>query len=413
MKVKFLIINIITIFAGFILFNLQVSASEKPNLDIKAGISVDAKSGQILYSKNENKKVSVASMSKLLSIYILLDQIHSNKLKWNDKVSINQDIENICTNYDSVNLNLKSGEKYTVKQLYEAALINSSNSAILALGNKIAGSNANFVNLMKKKSEQLKIKNAELYNSCGLSNDLLGSMKLKNVSGNATNKLSAIDMVNLTQKLVSQYPEIIKTSKKYHYTFKHKGMMIQTTNSNQLLKGGVNYDPALHVDGLKTGTSDNEEDFTGTGTFKHRRIITVIIGAKTDQRYIQTKKLMKWVDHNYQIIKLNNQNIKNQTVKVNNGKKQDLKVSLNQNYEYWQLKSEKLNNAFHNKLMFNNNLEAPIKKDQKVGQLNVNLTSNNLKFVPGYNNKLNLYATESVEKANFLVRCWRSVASIF
>lgn len=402
------------IFAGFILFNTPISANQTPDLSIKSGIAVDAKSGQILYSKNDKEKVSVASMSKLLSIYILLDQIHANQIHWDDQVSINQEIENICTSYDSVNLNLKSGQKYTVRQLYEGALINSSNAAILALGNKIAGSNSNFVKLMKQKSQELQIKDAKLYNSCGLSNDLLGSMKLKNVDGEADNQLSAFDMANLAQKLIKKYPEVLNTSKKYQYTFKHHGTKINTTNSDQLLKGGTNYDPSLHVDGLKTGTSDGGEDFTGTGIIQNRRIITVVIGAGTDQIYIQTKQLMNWIKGKYTLTNLNNQTFKNQTVTVKNAKKQQVKVNLDQhNYQYWQLKADKVTNQFKNKMVINKNLKAPIEKDQKIGHLNVNLLQSKLNFIPGYNNQLNLYTGEAVKKANLFVRFWRSITSIF
>lgn len=115
------------------------------NLDAKAGIAIDINSGKILYEKNSKQKLPVASVTKILSMYIVLEEINSGKLKWEDEVVISKNAYDLTLNENASNIYLDEGGKYTVRDLFDAAMIQSANSATIALAEKISGSEQKFV----------------------------------------------------------------------------------------------------------------------------------------------------------------------------------------------------------------------------------------------------------------------------
>lgn len=263
--------------------------ADQVNLNVKAAVAIDAKNENVIYAKNANQSLPIASMTKLLTVYLTLKAIKEKKISWDTTVSPTQEIINLSSNPDYVGVPLSLGQKYTVRELYDAALIKSANNAARMLAIAVSGSETNFLNQMRQQANKWKLYNVKLVTVDGLPE------KNKNFLGMTTtieNKMSANDMAIIARKLVTDYPEVLSTTKVAKSDFRNTLM----TNSNKMLSGLSDYDPNYPVDGLKTGTTDGAGAcFTCTMNKNNKRVITVILGAQNDnERFSETKKLLNY-----------------------------------------------------------------------------------------------------------------------
>ncbi|MCH5465179.1 serine hydrolase [Levilactobacillus tujiorum] len=398
------------------------------NLKAKAGIAVDAKTGQILYSKNADQKLPVASMTKLLSIYMVLDAIHADKLKWDQKITINKDIAKVAQNTNLSNVPLRAGHKYTVKALYQASLIYSANGAVEALGSAVAGSPHAFVTQMKAQAKKLGMTDVEIYNACGLTNKQVGKLGYSDVKGSAENKWSAADQAKLAVALLNKYPEVLQTTNiKKMWFEKGTNDATKMENWNWMLKGLSAAYSKLHVDGLKTGTSDAAgANFTGTANNDGNRIVTVVLHAahksETDpSRFQQTQKMMSYVYNNFKTVSYQaGDQVKGaKMVTTHDAKAKTAKTVLGQDVKLWIRNDQIASNISAKtqlKAKYNekSQLEAPVAKDATIGTANISLKGDQLGFLGNTKTtKVPLKVTQAVEKANFFVRIWRSIVALF
>lgn len=266
--------------------------ADQVNLNVKAAVAIDAKNENVIYAKNAknaNQSLPIASMTKLLTAYLTLKAIKEKKISWDTTVSPTQEIINLSSNPDYAGVPLSLGQKYTVRELYDAALIKSANNAARMLAIAVSGSETNFLNQMRQQANKWKLHNVKLVTVDGLPE------KNKNFLGMTTtieNKMSANDMAIIARKLVTDYPEVLSTTKVAKSDFRNTLM----TNSNKMLSGLSDYDPNYPVDGLKTGTTDGAGAcFTCTMDKNNKRVITVILGAQNDnERFSETKKLLNY-----------------------------------------------------------------------------------------------------------------------
>ena len=404
------------------------STSTTVNLKAKAGIAVDAKTGQILYSKNADQTLPVASMTKLLSIYMVLDAIHSGKLKWDQKITISKDIAKVAQNTNLSNVPLRAGHKYTVKALYQASLIYSANGAVEALGSAVAGSPHAFVTQMKAQAKKLGMTDVKIYNACGLTNKQVGNLGYSNVKGSAENEWSAADQAKLAVALLNKYPEVLKTTSiKKMWFEKGTNDATKMENWNWMLKGLSAAYSKLHVDGLKTGTSDAAgANFTGTANNDNNRIVTVVLHAahksETDaSRFQQTQKMMSYVYNNFKTVsyKAGDQLTGAKTITTHDAKAKTAKTALGQDVKLWIRNDQVASNIsakpqLKAKYSQKGELEAPVAKNTTIGTANVSLKGDQLGFLGNTKTvKVPLTVTQSVEKANIFVRAWRAVVALF
>ncbi|MBW1605256.1 D-alanyl-D-alanine carboxypeptidase family protein [Lactobacillus sp. Sy-1] len=260
-----------------------------------AAIAIDANNGQIIYAKNINQKMKVASTAKLMTLYLVVRKAQETN-GWNQVV----DTSNAGLRSMSYNNNIGggfkfiAGHKYTVRQLYQAALIQSSNNAAIALGQWVAGSNGKFIDMMNKQAKAWGI-SATFNSPSGLENNDLVSYGYK-YSGGATagNMVSAKALAVIAQHMLTYYPQVVNDAKKR--TAKVDGQNLY--NYNNLLKGRAFYDASLRVDGLKTGyTPAAGLCFVGTGQLvgKHR-LITVTINDPYE--FSDQRDLMRYIYKN-------------------------------------------------------------------------------------------------------------------
>ena len=182
------------------------------NLDVKAAIAIDAKTGQVLYAKNASAVRPTASMSKMMTIYLVLKAIDENKLSWNQKITPSEGAVKVSQNTNYSNVPLKTDHEYTVKSLYQAMVIYSANGAAMALGDQIGGTQTKFVDLMRAQAKKMGIKDAEFYTANGLDNGDVGQDRYPGAPNSATNKMSAADVAILSQRLLKDYPEVLDTT---------------------------------------------------------------------------------------------------------------------------------------------------------------------------------------------------------
>lgn len=222
----------------------KVSADSLPqqtdsnlNLDVKAAIAVDAKTGQILYAKNAEQALPVASMSKLMTIYLVLQAIKNGKLSWNQEILPDAASQKVSQDTQLSNVPLKADHKYTVKALYQATLIYSANGAAMALANAVGGTHKNFIDMMRKEAKKMGINDAEIYTANGLANDEVFDAKYPGASDNAENKFSAKDMAIISQRLIEDYPEVLETTKITRMKFNNGTDETTMENWNWMLPG--------------------------------------------------------------------------------------------------------------------------------------------------------------------------------
>ncbi|GAF39546.1 D-alanyl-D-alanine carboxypeptidase [Agrilactobacillus composti DSM 18527 = JCM 14202] len=294
----------------------------------QAALVLDAKSGQILYAKDANAVLPIASMSKMLSLYLVLQAIQQGKLKWTDTVVPNDAQAALSTNTELSNVPLTAGVAYTVKELYDASWIYSANVAVMLLAQAVAGSQENFVTQMQQQLQKWQITNAKIVNVSGLNNSLLGELSTANTDKNAENEMSAYDVGQVAQHILQDYPEVIDTTKIATETFHaNQAGSYPMTNWNLLLPGQKLYDASLAIDGLKTGTSDAAgECFTATLMVNGRRVIAVVMHAAgavddKDKRFVATTNLLKAAFNYWKVTTIQKKQPlpENQALKVNDG----------------------------------------------------------------------------------------------
>lgn len=405
------------------------AAQDTLGVKAKSAILIDFNSGQILYEKNADKVYPPASMTKMMTEYLVMQALHSKKLTWDSKVSISDYAYQISQNRSFSNVPLRKDYQYTVRELYEAMAIYSANGATIALAEKVGGSEKNFVDLMNKTAKKFGMTSAHYINSSGLENIDLG--KFAPYGGpNDSNKLSARDLVKLAYHVIKDYPEALTISriplKNFTAGIVAPNKPIQMVNWNYMLPGfGVNMDKFKYdgVDGLKTGHTDLAGYcFTGTVNRGGHRLISVVMGTSSDaQRFEQTRTLF---DYGYQqfsqkTVAKKNQLIKGQkAVAVHNGKKDQVKVAFGKSYSITAANGEKVPSKFNVVLdrskLKDGKLEAPVKKGEKIGY--ATLASNGSAkygYLYNNNNQIPVIAAEQVDRNNWFVRMFKGIGSFF
>ncbi|MCT6812507.1 MAG: D-alanyl-D-alanine carboxypeptidase [Lactobacillus helsingborgensis] len=419
-KVKALILTFISLFLLMAPVNTVAAAKKAPDnydqdkvaIDAKAAIAIDSETGQVLYGKNINQPLPIASMTKLITAYLTLKAIDENKINWDTRVTPTRQIFAVASNREYSNVPLRMKHTYTIRQLYQATLIESANGAAMMLAQAISGSQTAFVRQMRRQLQKWDIKDGRIYTTCGLPNKSVGSDAYPGAGKNAENMLSAKDMALVGLHLLQDYPNVINTTKIAKLNFVDQDFATPMSNFNWMLKGMPQYRKRLKIDGLKTGTTDAAGAcFIATAKHKGGRIITVVMGAKhetnTDPaRFIQTAKLLDYVYQNYQPLKFkrNEVIIGKTNMAVHNGQARQINIGMKNDSLIWVPQNGQ---KFTIELAAKQ-IEAPIKSGQKVNSYI--FKKGNQKIISLLNPAgllLPAQALQSTNKVNIFVRFWR------
>jgi D-alanyl-D-alanine carboxypeptidase (penicillin-binding protein 5/6) len=398
-------------------------------VEAKAALSIDADTGKVLYDQNSDDALGIASITKIISLYLVEKEVAEGKLAWDDEIEISDFVAQLSVHPELSNVPLETTSKYTVKDLFDSAFIQSSNASTMALAEKIAGSEADFVDLMKKQLEDWGIKDAKIVNSTGLNNVYLDEHIYPGSKTDDENILSAKGVAIVARHLINDYPDVLEVTATPKQEFgSHTFSPIEMVNWNWMLPGML-YEKA-GVDGLKTGTTDLAGAcFVGTMTKDGQRIITVILNAtnhETDPgaRFVETGRLMDYSFDNWkkeEVLAKDATVPELKTVPVHQGKELTVPVQTEEALTVW-LHSSMTKDDVTFKTSLNskritddNELQAPIEKGVNVGTVQA-VSPDKLGFIEESDTdttKTALLASQEVKKANIFVQAWRAVKGLF
>lgn len=399
------------------------AAVEPIAVNAKAAFVIDNETNKIMLEQNGDESLGIASMTKMLSVYMILEAIEKGDLTWDTNVPISDYALAISQDYDLSNVPLRTDFTYTVRDMYEAMLIYSANGASIAMAELVGGSEHGFVDLMTAKLDEWGVTDYGIYNSSGLPNSYANDygQLYPDAPVDVENHMTARGVATLADHLLDDYPEVLETTKLASKTFKEgSGDEIQMTTYNGMLPGMGFYREG--VDGLKTGTNDDSgASFTGTTVEDDMRIITVVIGAETnEERFTETDRLMDFAFANFEKVQI----VKNGTaveteddLTVDKGKEETVGLVYNSDVTVVTPKTDE-ERIVETELTLNKDLlneeglvEAPIEKGTEVGKVALSIEGDELGYLDGGTNEVNVAVDQTVEKANFLTLGWRWVSN--
>lgn len=400
-----------------------VLAVEPISVSAEAAFVMDNETNKVLLDQNGNEPLYIASMTKLLPIYLINQAVEEGTISWDTAVPISDYAKAISQNYELSNVPLRQDFNYTVKDLYEAMVIYSANGATIAVAELLAGSEPAFVDLMKKQLDEWGIEDYSLYNVTGLPNNYaseLGNL-YPDAPINEENKLSARGVATVADHLLDDYPEVLETAKIEEKIFMEgSGDEVRMTTYNLMLPDQLYARPA--VDGLKTGTTDaSGASFTGTALENDMRVITVIIGAEDNlMRFGETGRLMNYAFTNFEKIQVGEKGMPVETEKpltVDKGKQEEVDLIYNED-AYVVTATEEAERTITTELsldadMLNEKglIEAPIEKDTKVGEINISVEGEKSDYIGDSSNQASVAVGSTVEKANAFVIAGRWITN--
>jgi D-alanyl-D-alanine carboxypeptidase (penicillin-binding protein 5/6) len=378
-------------------------------LNVNAAILMDAETGQILYALNETKPYQPASMTKMMTEYLVMEEIKAGNLKWDDMIITSEAADDAIGSGQL----MARGVSYSASKVFELLSIYSGNDAAVAFAEHIAGTEEQFAIRMNEMAKKLGLSEASHFiNSTGLSRRDMGIYAPSTIEGETL--LSAQDAAVLAQRIVMEHPEVLETAKIPQLKFQESDSK-PMVNWNWMVEGNkenVNLRKYAYegLDGLKTGhTSDAGYCFTGTAIRNGMRLISVVMGAKSeDARFMETRKLLDYGFLNFEkktIISANSELPEMKTVFIRNGTKQDIPVVIGESIEIIDKKSNTSEPQLTAKLLPEEQLMAPLKVNDQVGTVIVEYAEKQYE-VP-------LLITEDVEKASWIRIMLRAINGFF
>ena len=347
-----------------------------------SGILIDADSGKIIYEKDKNKKVAMASLTKMMSQIIILEEIEKGNIKWDDIVVVSKNAQDM----GGSQIYIEMGEKISIRDLMKGISMASGNDATVMMAEVISGSEAKFVERMNKKAKELGLKNTKFVNCTGLDEE-----------GHYS---TAYDLSVIARELVVNHPSILEFSSLYEdYLREGTDKKFWLVNTNKLVHF---YEGA---DGLKTGHTDNAGYcLAATAKRGDLRLIGIVLGEKDSK--IRNSETMSLLDYGFNTVKMNKLLSKDEVVKkisIDKASDSELEVVLCDDLNILENKSsEKINYRFKYHI---NEINLPLKKGEVIGKVKV------------YNDKYiksgDLCINKDINKLSFINLYLKNIISTF
>lgn len=349
-----------------------------PDVAASAYILIDSDTGSVLAEKNADQPLPPASLTKLMSSYLAVDEIESGRIKESDLVKVSVK----AWKMPGSRMFIKEGTQVSVGDLLRGVIIQSGNDATVALAEYIGGDESGFVDMMNKKAAALQMSGTHFVDSSGMP-----------AEGHHT---TARDLSKLATAIVNDHPAHYKLYSERSFNYNN----IRQPNRNLLLSR----DPT--VDGLKTGHTD-EAGYCLVASAKREstRLVAVVLGTKSDElRASETQKLLNYGFRYFETVTLYSNNPVVTTAQVWSGKAKKINLGLENSVRLTipRGKSETVVGNVHRNEIIN----APINAGQQLGTFTIELDGNIL-------STQNLIALESVEEAGFFSRWWDKIKLFF
>ncbi len=371
MKKFFLVLLVVISFS----FPFSVLAEEAVETELipgaVSGVLMEANTGKIVFQKEADKEVAVASMTKMVAQILILDAIRNGDISWEQMVTVSQS----AADMGGSQIYLSVGEKISIRDLFKGISMASANDATVQMAEVIAGSEDSFVKLMNEKVKEMGLKHTVFKNCTGLDED-----------GHYS---SAYDMAMIARELVTNYPEILEFSSVYEdYLREDTENKFWLVNTNKLVRF---YEGA---DGLKTGHTDAAKYcLAATAKKDDLRFIAVVLGEENSN--VRNQEVMNLLDYgfsHYQIHMLKKQGDVVKDISLNKASKD--KLSLTPVHDVGVLE-EKGNQKHKYQLQLKiNDASLPIKKGDVVGKAIVKENGVKITSVP-------LTSLDDVSKLSF------------
>lgn len=332
---------------SFLLPMYPVSAEEDVTPNAGSSVLMEVSTGTILFEKEKDKQVAVASLTKMMSQILILEAIESGNLTWEEEVTTSSN----AAGYGGTQIYLQPGEKMTVRDMMKGISMASANDATVALAERIAGSESAFVQMMNQKAKELGLKNTNFVNPTGLDEE--------------NHYSSAYDMGLIAIELL-KHEQILEFSSVYEdYLRVNTPNKFWLVNTNKLVRF---YEGA---DGLKTGFTDNAK-YTMAVTAKRNnmRLIAIVLGEEVSKvRNQETMDLLDYGFNLYTVDMVKKQGEVVDKIQLDKGSQKQVDVVLKNDITVLRKKSEK-EKKYTEKVNLKE-LELPIQKDQEVGTIDI------------------------------------------
>lgn len=272
---------------------IPISASEAPVLSADASILIDADNGSILYESNANEVHGIASITKVMSVYVALEEMKEQDLSLDSIATISKRATKLKENGTDISGGTYSvGEELTYEELIDLSLIYSDNTAVIALGENLSGSEKEHVAKMNAQAKAWGMESTTFYNVSGLTMYDYGDIAVEGTKSTDYNTSTAREVALMAKNVIAAYPELLEVTAQPSIDL--HGETLYSWNL-MLPEGTHAYEG---VTGLKTGHSDEAGyGFLGYYTSKDKHYISVVLGADDmDARFTETAKLYTWID---------------------------------------------------------------------------------------------------------------------
>ena len=337
----------LVILSFIVLFSASLSHAfewlpKAPSLTARNYILIDFHSNKVLAEKNADQKIDPASLTKLMTAYLVYQAIESGLIDINDQVKISKTAGRL----GGSKMFIEIDSLVSVEELLAGIVIQSGNDASVALAEHVAGSEEAFADLMNKKAQQLGLSTSHFINSSGLSDD--------------EHYMSARDIAVLSQALIRDYPKHYELYSELEYTYNN----IRQPNRNLLLTRNMN------VDGLKTGYTESAGYCVVVSSQQDdMRLIAVIMGSGPEERFDEASELLRYGYRFYKTSKLFNKQETLTEVRVWGGDKKQLGLGVSKDI-YITLPRVQ-NSGIKTELMVYEDIIAPVAKGQELGSITI------------------------------------------
>jgi len=361
---------------------LSFSANAKFEIKARTVILQDFLSGEILFEKDADKKIYPASMTKIMTAIVTFDLLKTGEISLDDKFIVSENSWRLSTSgYSSMFIMV--GDEVSVEELLKGIIVASGNDACVALAEGIAGSEEEFAMMMTSKAIKIGMKNTNFSNASGI---------------NDVNNYSTVRDI----MIMSNY--LIKTHPIYYEYFSEKEFTWDRTGGNPITQGNRN--PLLYknlgADGIKTGYLAVEKYSLASSIIKNkRRLIAVGSGFETkNSRSRESVKLLTWGMNNFDLIQIAKANTPLEKAEVWLGKKDFINTYVKE--DIYKIIPKARKRLLKVSINYNGPIQAPIKKDDILGKLNLFYDDELIK-------QYDLLAFENVKKLNIFSRLMKSV----
>src|SRR5690625_669769 len=387
MKKTILIVTIfLTMFVSMIvpIYAEETASSETPDLapDAKSAILIERDTGKLLFDKNAHQKLPPASMTKIMTLLLIMEEIDQGHLKLDEVIRISEN----AASMGGSQVFLAAGEEMTVEDLLKSIAIASGNDASVAIAERISGSEEAFVQRMNEKAEELQLKNTKFQNSSGLP---------------AKNQYtSAYDLAIMSQELLTYETITDYTSIYEDYLRKGEENEFWLVNTNKLVRF---YDG---VDGLKTGyTSEAKYGLAATAKRDNFRVIAVVMGADTVKlRNGMVSSMLDYSFNQYEHELLFHKNDVITTIEQLKAEKQQIPVITEQPIAIVTKRNEDKNDL-KTRINIQEDLTLPLTKGEQIGSFQIKKGNDIILETP-------LTVKEDVNKASYTTFLKRTIKNM-